>query len=249
MNGRERVMAEAFGGAGWGVTLDELRHGANLLAAYGVNMQVLHGLFYSMATAEAAADWPPSLGHQNPYWPHFKGFCDYIARLSAVVGESRAATTVGILYPWTSIAANTADGRPNARARAIAEAYEGLIDSLTDASLDVQVVDERFISHGQARLENGRLRQEALTITTLILPPMPVISPQAMRRLGAFVRLGRQTRRRGRESVRQQRRRLETPPHHQGHRVPLRRRLGGGGGLNNRQGPHLPCPRAADGRG
>ena len=190
MNGRERVMAEAFGGAGWGVTLDELRHGANLLAAYGVNMQVLHGLFYSMATAEAAADWPPSLGHQNPYWPHFKGFCDYIARLSAVVGESRAATTVGILYPWTSIAANTADGRPNARARAIAEAYEGLIDSLTDASLDVQVVDERFISHGQARLENGRLRQAALTITTLILPPMPVISPQAMRRLGAFVRSG-----------------------------------------------------------
>ncbi|MCY3895093.1 MAG: glycosyl hydrolase [Chloroflexi bacterium] len=190
MAGRDRVMAEAFGGAGWGLTLDELRHGANLLAAYGVNMQVLHGLFYSMATAEAADDWPPSLGHQNPYWPNFKGMSDYIARLSAVIGHSRSASTVGVLYPWTSIAANTADGRPNARAQAIAEAYEGLIDGLSDASIDVQIVDERFISHGQARLENGRLRQGALTITTLILPPTPVISPQAMRRLGAFVRSG-----------------------------------------------------------
>ena len=190
MAGRDRVMAEAFGGAGWGLTLDELRHGANLLAAYGVNMQVLHGLFYSMATAEAADDWPPSLGHQNPYWPNFKGMSEYIARVSAVIGNSRSASTVGVLYPWTSIAANTADGRPNARARAIAEAYEGLIDGLSNASIDVQIVDERFISHGQARLENGRLRQGALTITTLILPPTPVISPQAMRRLGAFVRSG-----------------------------------------------------------
>ena len=190
MEGRPRVMAEAFGGAGWGVTLDEIRHGANLLAAYGINMQVLHGLFYSMATAEAADDWPPSFGHQNPYWPHFKELSNYIARLSAVVGHSRAATTVGVLYPWTSIAANTADGRPNARARAITDAYEGVIDGLTGASVDVQIVDERFISHGQARLENGRLRQGAVTVTTLILPPTPVVSPQAMRRLGAFVRSG-----------------------------------------------------------
>ena len=190
MAGRPRVMAEAFGGAGWGVTLDEIRHGANLLAAYGINMQVLHGLFYSMATAEAADDWPPSFGHQNPYWTHFKGLSEYVARLSAVVGHSRAATTVAVLYPWTSIAANTADGRPNARARAIADDYEGLIDGLADASIDVHIVDEQFISHGQARLENGRLRQGALTITTLVLPPTPVISPQAMRRLGAFVRSG-----------------------------------------------------------
>ena len=190
MMGRKRVMSEAFGGAGWGVTLDEVRHGANLLAAYGVNMLVLHGLFYSMATAEAADDWPASLGHQNPYWPHFKSMSDYIARLSAVVGQSRAATTVGVLYPWTSIAANTADGRPNARAREIAATYEGLIDGLADASVDVHIVDERFVSHGQARLENGRLRQGSLTITTLILPPTPVIGPQAMRRLGAFARSG-----------------------------------------------------------
>ena len=192
MMGRPRVMAEAFGGAGWGVTLDEIRHGANLLAAYGINMQVLHGLFYSMATAEAADDWPPSFGHQNPYWPHFKSLSDYIARVSAVVGHSKPASTVGVLYPWTSIAANTAGGRPNSRALEIAEAYEGLVDGLTNASIDVQVVDERFISHGQARLEHGRLRQGALTVTTLILPPTPVISPPAMRRLGAFVRSGGQ---------------------------------------------------------
>ncbi len=188
LTGRERAMAEAFGGAGWGVTLDELRHGASLLAAYGVSRQVLHGLFYSMSTADAADDWPPSLGRQNPGWPYFKHLTDYTARLSAVVGRSKSATTVGVFYPWSSIAANTADGRPNARAREIAAVFEGLIDGLIDASVDVHVVDEQFLC--KARLDRGTIKQGAVQMSTLVLPPMPVASRAAMRRLGAFARSG-----------------------------------------------------------
>ena len=186
--GGDKAMADAFGGAGWGVTPDELRHGANLLAAYGVDTQVLRGFFYSMDTAEASDDWPPSLASPNPYWPHFKTLADYITRLSAIVNQSKSMTKIGVLYPLTSVAANTADGRPNSRAREIAEIYEALIDGLIGASVDVHIVDERFVC--ESRLEAGQLKQGSVVISTLILPPTPVIGRPSMRRVGAFARSG-----------------------------------------------------------
>ena len=186
--GRDKVMADAFGGAGWGVTPDELRHGANLLAAYGVDTQVLRGFFYSMDTAEASDDWPPSFSDPNPCWPHFKTLTEYITRLSAIVNQSKSTTSVGVLYPVISVAANTADGRPNSRAIEIAEIYEAVVDGLIGASVDVHLVDEKFVS--DSRLEGGQLKNGSVTISTLILPPTPVIGRPAMRRMGAFARSG-----------------------------------------------------------
>ena len=188
LNGVDRSLAEAFGGAGWGVTPDQLRHGASLLAAYGIGFQVFRGFFYSMGSADAADDWPPSLSHQNPYWPHFGELVDYVTRLSSIVSQSKASTSIGVVYPWASIAANTADGRPNGRAREIASIYEGLIDGLLDKSVDVHVLDETVL--GEARLENGVLKQGDVAVDTLILPPMPVIGRPAMRRIAAFARSG-----------------------------------------------------------
>ena len=188
MKGVGRSLAEAFGGAGWGVTPDELRYGASLLAAYGIGFQALRGFFYSMGTADAADDWPPSLSYQNPYWPHFGELVDYVTRLSSIVSQSKASTTIGVMYPWTSIAANTADGRPNARAREIASIYEALIDGLIGKSVDVHVLDEKFLC--EARLENGMLKQGDVAVDTLILPPTPVIGRPAMRRIAAFARSG-----------------------------------------------------------
>ena len=111
-----------------------------------------------------------------------------MTRLSSIVSQSKASTSVGVLYPWTSIAANTADGRPNGRAREIAEIYEGLIDGLLDNSVDVHVLDERFL--GESRLENGVLKQGDVAVDTLVLPPTPVIGRSAMRRIAALARSG-----------------------------------------------------------
>ena len=188
MHDRERVMAEAFGGAGWGVTLANMRLGAALLATLGVDMQVLHGFFYSMDRPDAADDWPSSLFFQNPYWEHFGLVSNFIARLSSVVNASRATSTVAVLYPLTSIAANTADGRPNVRAREIGDAFEALIDGLFERQVDVHVVDEVFVA--EAKLKSGVLSQGALQIDTVILPPVPVIARATIRRLTALAKEG-----------------------------------------------------------
>ncbi len=188
MLGSGRVLAEAFGGGGWGVTLDEVRLGAGLLAALGVDQVLLHGFHYTLDGADAADDWPGSYSFQNPWWEHFGLVTEYIARLSAFVNQTRAATRVGLLYPLTSVCANTAAGRPNPRAREIAGAFEGLLDGLFERRVDAHVVDETFVA--EARLESGSLTMGDLSVQTLVLPPSPVLSRTTVRRLSAFVKGG-----------------------------------------------------------
>ena len=183
-----RVLAEAFGGAGWGVTLDDVRLGAGLLAALGVDQVLLHGFHYTLDGADAADDWPGSYSFQNPWWEHFGLVTDYIARLSAFVNQTRAATRVGLLYPLTSVCANTAAGRPNPRAREIAATFERLLDGLFERRVDAHVVDETFVS--DARLRRGVLTMGHVAVQTLVLPPSPVLRRATLRRLAAFVESG-----------------------------------------------------------
>jgi len=186
--GRKRVMARAFGGAGWGVTLGDLRRGANLLAVLGVDTVLISGFFYTLDSAEAADDWPSSYFYQNPYWEHFGAVSDYLSRLSTIVNQSRAATSIAVLCPVTSVAANTADGRPNTRAHEVADAFEAIIDGLFGRQVDVHVVDEAFVEG--ARLKDAVLTQGAVRASTVILPPTPVMSRAVARRLAALVREG-----------------------------------------------------------
>ena len=68
---RPRVAARAFGGAGWSVTLDDVRRGLSRLAVIGADLPVMQSFHYSMDRAVAADDWPNTFFSQNPYWRQF----------------------------------------------------------------------------------------------------------------------------------------------------------------------------------
>ena len=55
---RPRVAVRAFGGAGWSVTLDDVRRGLSRLALIGADLPVVESFHYSMDRAAAADDWP-----------------------------------------------------------------------------------------------------------------------------------------------------------------------------------------------
>ena len=185
---RGRSAAEAFGGSGWGTTIDELRGGLNLLAALGVDTPVIRGFHASLDSPAAIADLPPSLFSQNPYWEHFGQVTDYASRLSALIGNTSGATSTAVLLPATSVAANTADGRPNRRADEIAQTFEDLVDGLFARGVSAYVVDDAFLV--DARLEKGSLRLGTLSVDTIVLPPLPVLTRAGARRLLALARSG-----------------------------------------------------------
>ncbi len=69
--GRQRVGAEALGGAGWTFTLESGRYGFHMLAAHGLNFFVPHLFHYAIDHPENDGDWPNSWFFQNPYWKYF----------------------------------------------------------------------------------------------------------------------------------------------------------------------------------
>ena len=185
---RPRVAVQAFGGSGWSTTLDDVRRGLNRLAILGVDLPVIQSFHYSMDRAESADDWPNTFFTQNPYWRHFGELTNYGARLASLVHHSRAATSIGVLAPLTSVWANTADGRPNTRAQEVSDAFEALVDGLFDRRIDVHVVDDTFVV--SSKLQGGLLHEGHVTIDTLVVPPAPVISRPVASRLAAFVKAG-----------------------------------------------------------
>ena len=185
---RPRVAARAFGGAGWSVTLDDVRRGLSRLAVIGADLPVMQSFHYSMDRAVAADDWPNTFFSQNPYWRQFGEVTSYAARLTALTRRSQAATTIGVLAPLTSVWANTADGRPNARARDVGEAFESLVDGLFARRIDAHIVDTAFVLGSE--LDGASLREGRVTVNALIIPPMPVMERAVAVRLAEFVKAG-----------------------------------------------------------
>jgi hypothetical protein len=185
---RPRVAVRAFGGAGWGVSLDDVRRGLSRLAVIGADLPVIQSFFYSMDRAVAADDWPNTFFAQNPYWRQFGEVTSYAARLSALVRQSRATTSIGVLAPLASVRANTADGRPNARAREVGESFESLVDGLYARRVDVHIVDSEFLL--ESELDGASLREGRVAINALVIPPTPVMEHAVAARISDFVKAG-----------------------------------------------------------
>jgi hypothetical protein len=96
---RKRVMAEAMGGGGYTIPLEEYRYGFSMLGVYGINMFIPHLFHYTMDTPETQSDWPPSWFFTNPYWKYFKPLADFGSRISTMISQGKEVCDVAILYP------------------------------------------------------------------------------------------------------------------------------------------------------
>ncbi len=80
-------------------TLDQIKAADDLNFIMGINHSVLHGLTYSPLEEGpyARVRYGAYFSEQNPWWPHFRKWADYNARLSAVFQDSKPAVSLAIL--------------------------------------------------------------------------------------------------------------------------------------------------------
>jgi hypothetical protein len=86
-------------------TLEYLKQAGDLDLMTGVNHLVLHGFNYSPPEAgfPGWVRYGTYFNEQNPWWPYFRKWVDYNARLCSVLQSSRPRTEIAILGPTADV--------------------------------------------------------------------------------------------------------------------------------------------------
>ena len=202
--GRSGCLAEAMGGAGWGVSPDDVRKYMLWLAEAGVERVVLH-LGQFLLKARAIRDWPPSVPLHLTWHEAFADLLSDIRReaaplLQAAWDEPKmliVTPTRGVMAyyrPHFAFAVNLHDGSgiPDSASARINRAFLETVEACHAAGLRYHFTEERELKN--AVIENGRIRLGAMTYENILIDGACRFEPDEqklideMRALGLTVR-------------------------------------------------------------
>lgn len=175
--GRERTMTETFGESGWGLTLREMKWMTDWQIAHGINYFIPHAFYYSVSMRRKK-DSPPSEFYQAPYWPYYRHFADYSARLTAAMTGGEHGAKVAVLYPMSSVWADFVPGGENCGLDELEQSFAPLGEALLRIHRDFVVVDEA--SFAGAKVEGRKFKVNGLTFEALIVPKMTAVHEDAL---------------------------------------------------------------------
>ena len=97
---RRRNSNECFGacnreGNPWHFTGGDMKWYLDYLAVRGVNLFIPHAFYYSLA-GKRSAERPPDVGPGNIWWPHYRQWAGYMARLSKLMTEAEAVIPTAV---------------------------------------------------------------------------------------------------------------------------------------------------------
>ena len=158
--------------------LEDFKLGMDLSVLAGVHHPVIHGFNYSPREAGFPGwvrfgSW---LNEQNPWWPHFRRFSDYAARLTTLLSGSEFQARVALLGPRADEWAR--DGllyQPFPEVSRPWYHYH-LWQALQQAGFGTDYVSEGVLRG--ARSESGRLVYGARSYDTLLLMDVESFEPE-----------------------------------------------------------------------
>ncbi len=203
---KPRVMNESWGLAGgWAASLRMLKKLGDFHLALGTNYFVPHAVYYSL---EGFRKWecPPDESYHQPYWPHYRLFADYLARLSALFANGRHVAQVAVLVPthtgWALQAplaaspsfSSAEEGRRREALHQLEHTFEAVSEELLRAGYDFDYITEELLQ--QAKAGDGRLilrgrgHRELESFRVLVLPRVEVLSRDSLPAIEELAKAG-----------------------------------------------------------
>ncbi|MBQ3096729.1 MAG: alpha-L-rhamnosidase N-terminal domain-containing protein, partial [Kiritimatiellae bacterium] len=182
--GKKRAMSEAFGGAGWGCSLQQYKRGVNTLGAMGISMITLHGFYSECDCQGTQADWPCSFFFQNPYWRYFKYFADYMNRICYMNAQGTPVVDVGIYYAIDEMQMEMVAAAPTAAAGRLNKAWNNAIGAMVENQIDADIIDEVSILNSD--VSDGRIRVGNQAFRVLVCPDVMQASAELESKLEQF---------------------------------------------------------------
>jgi len=184
--GKKRVLCEMFGCAGWNVSLEEMKWIAQWQAALGINDHLQHLGLYSLRGSRKR-EYPASLHYQQPWFPKYRPYNDYFARVSQLLCESTLETDLLVIHPMRAAWARY-DGSDHS-CDEIQNMILTLLNDLLQLSLSPHLGSEALMEkHG--RVEGKELVIGQCRYKTVLLPPMDTLSANTVRLLAEFAANG-----------------------------------------------------------
>ncbi|MCE5250812.1 hypothetical protein LLG96_11390 [bacterium] len=199
--GDRRVLTETYGTAGWNVTFEDMRWIGEWQYVLGVNFPCMHLAHYSLR-GHRKRDFPASLHYQQPWWPHYRYFNTYTARLLYMLTRGSHTCDILVIHPIESAWMIT-DYIPGAGYRwdtfvriykdtevaRLNDAFVSLSRHLLEIHRDYDYGDERIMSrHGS--VEGNRIRVGSKTYGTVIVPSSLTMRKTTLDLLREFRRNG-----------------------------------------------------------
>jgi len=188
--GRVRKLSESYGGAGWDVTLRDLKRLGDWEYALGVNFLNPHIAPLSIAGARKY-DYPPAFTPHSPWWPYYRELNLHFARLSLALSSGGQYNDVLVLEPTTSIWMHYTYNAPReSRWRKMGEEFQAFITALERHQVEFDLGSENIL------LDNGSVRGDRFIVgkrayRTVVLPAqMENVDAATFELLRRFARKG-----------------------------------------------------------
>lgn len=173
------------------MTLEQLKIGGDQSAISGVTHSVFHGFNYSPNLEVDFPGWVrygAYYSENNPWWPYFKAYNEYKARLSYALQHGTYYADIAILNPendmWSTLGMQNEPFPNTTRAP-----YKTMIwEAINKCGGGVDYVSENIIHDGE--MKRGEFRFGERRYNTLILIDVERLHPETAKQLLHFVEGG-----------------------------------------------------------
>lgn len=188
--GRRWRLTETYGVTGWDFPWVGHKALGDWQAALGINLRCQHLSWYTME-GQAKRDYPASMLHQSPWWPHYDKVESYFGRINAIISRGTECRDLLMIHPiestWTQI---RADWPQNPEAVSLQSHFLQLQAILLKENLDFDYGDEDILArHGSIRSSatgNPILRIAQADYRAVVIPAMTTMRETTLALLRRF---------------------------------------------------------------
>lgn len=169
-------------------TLENIKIAGDQSNISGVNHSILHGFNYSPpgAVFPGWIRYGAYFNEQNTWWPHFRKWGDYKARISYVLQNATPQANVAILQPLTDLWLKMGPQRDPFPQKWYPEYQNNLWEAVHQNGGGCDYVSENIIK--RSAFEKGRMVYNSRSYHTLLLPEIETLDPETTKSLVTFAK-------------------------------------------------------------
>ena len=171
-------------------TLDNIKMTGDMSNLSGVNQSILHGFNYTPAETPFPGwvRYGCYFNEKNSWWPHFRLWADYKARLSALFQNTVMQADIAILPAFEDMWSKLGGQRDPFPDHIYPVYAYHLWEAIHQSGSNCDYISEMILEKG--KVKKGQLVYGSRQYNTLLLTKVESMSPAAARKLRAFVKSG-----------------------------------------------------------